>query len=260
MNRYLSLFFFILLWASTVIAGENASGQLSGAWIPPNIGPVSGGVIYAFNASFGPPPRRERFFRAPDGMATTNAEGKFSLELPEGVYYLSTRKKSDGNAPGPPQDGDLYGHIYDEKGELIKYTVKSGKTTDIGILRQASVFKSRDIKITEGMTAITGTVKTFDGLPLADAVVQVYDNQEVKGKPLYVSQKTGKDGKYIVQIGQEGTYFLTIRAGYGSGRPQTGDILGIHGGETAAPVMVKKQRVTKDIDIKAGQFIDKRPE
>jgi hypothetical protein len=260
MSRYLSTFFLLLLWTSTVIASENVSGRITGAWIPHNIGPISGGVIYAFNTNSGPPPRRERFLRAPDALATTNAEGKFSLELAEGTYYLSTRKKSDGNAPGPPQDGDLYGHIYDEKGELIKFTVKRGMTTDIGILRQASVFKSRATNISAGMTAITGMVTAPDGSPLADAVVQVYDNQEIKGKPLYVSQKTGKDGKYIVQVGQEGTYFVTIRAGYGGGRPQDGDLMGIYGGEKAKPVLVKKQSVTKGIDIQAGQFVDNRPE
>jgi hypothetical protein len=266
MSRYSSVFFLILLWTSTVIANENVSGRISGAWIPRKIGPISGGLIYAYNTNSGPPPNRERSRRVPDALAITNDEGKFSLELAEGTYYLSTRKKSDGNAPGPPQDGDLYGLSLDKKGKPIKYTVKRGKTTDIGILRRASVFKSRAKKKSAGMTAMTGMaaisgmLKASDGSPLADAVVQVYANQDAKGKPIYVSHKTGKDGKYIVQVGQEGTYFLTVRAGYGGGRPQTGDVLGIYGGETAQPVTVKKLSVTKGIDIQAGQFVDNRSE
>jgi hypothetical protein len=260
MSRYLSAFFLILLWTSTVVANENVSGRISGAWIPRNIGPISGGLIYAFNTKSGPPPLRERSRRVPDGLARTNDEGKFSLELEEGTYYLSTLKKSDGDAPGPPQDGDLHGLSRDEKGNPIKYTVKRGITTDIGILRKATVYKSPTIKLTKGITAITGILKASDGSPLADAIVQVYANQEIQGKPIYVSQKSGKDGKYIVQVEQEGTYFVAIRARYGGGRPQAGDMLGIYGGETAQPVTVKKQSVTKGIDIQVGQFVDNRPE
>lgn len=259
MNRYLSVFFLILLWASTAVADENVTGRISGAWIPRTIGPISGGLIYAFNTNSGPPPKRKQARRVPDGLVKTDDEGKFSLELPEGTYYLSALKKFD-EAPGPPQDGDLHGLSRDKKGKPIVYTVKRGITTDIGILRHATAFKSPTIKLTKGMTAITGTLKASDGAPLADAVVQVYTNQEIQGKPVYVSQKTGKDGRYIVQIEQEGTYFVAIRAGYGGGRPQAGDMLGIYGGEVAQPVVVKKKHVTKEIDIQVGQFVDKRPE
>jgi hypothetical protein len=95
---------------------------------------------------------------------------------------------------------------------------------------------------------------------LPNAVVQVYANPETQGKPIYVSHKTGKDGKYVVQLDQEGTYFVAIRAGYGGGRPRTGDMRGVYGGETAQPVTVRKQSVTEGIDIRIGQFVDKRPE
>jgi hypothetical protein len=260
MGRYLSAFFLILLWTSTVIANENVPGRISGAWIPRNIGPISGGLIYVFNTNSGPPPLRMGARRVPNAIVETNSEGKFSVELAEGTYYLSTQKKFGVATPGPPQDGDLHGLSRDKKGKPIKYKVKSGITTNIGILRQASVFKSPTIKISPGMTAITGILKTSDGSPMADAVVQVYDNQEIKGRPVYVSQKTGKDGKYVVQIEQEGTYFVALRANYGGGRPQAGDIRGIYGGDAAQPVTVKKLSVTEGIDIQAGQFVDIRPE
>jgi hypothetical protein len=258
MNRYLSAILIMLLWCSTVIASENVTGGIAGAWIPPTIGPISGGIIYAFRTDSGPPPDIDGSRRVPDGIAITKDDGKFSLELEEGTYYLSSWKKVDGPAPGPPQDGDLHALSRDDKGEPVKYTVKRGLTTDNVILRQASVFKSPTINISTGMTAITGTLKTFEGAPMADAIVQVYTNQEVKGKPSYVSYKTGKDGKYIVKIDQEGTYYLTVRAKYSGGRPENGETLGIYGGEAAQPVVVKKQSVIKDIDIQVGQFVDHR--
>jgi hypothetical protein len=268
MSRYVSVFFFILLWTSTVIADENVSGRISGAWIPLKIGPISGGLIYAYNSESGPPPQRDKSHRVPDAIATTSSDGKFTLELAEGTYYLSTRKKFAGATPGPPQDGDLYGLSRNKKGELIKYTVTRGKTTNVGILRRATVFKTREtsvsktpaINVSAGMAAIAGRLTNTDGSPLADAVVQVYDNQESRGMPVYVSLKTGKDGKYIVQIDQEGTYFLTVRTANAGGRPKAGDIFGIYGGEPAQPVEVKQHNVTEGIDIQAGKFDDNRPE
>jgi len=259
MSRYLSAFFLILLWTSAVIADENVTGRISGVWIPRNIGPIADGLIYVFNANYGPPPQKNRFFvRVPDAIQKTNEEGKFSIELAEGTYYLAVQKKVGSDVPGPPQDGDLSGVIRNEKGKPIKYTVEGGKTTDIGILRFATVYKSPTIKISKGMTAITGVIKAIDGSPMANAVVLVYDNPEIRTKPNFISHKTGKDGRYIVQVDQEGTYFVTVRAANTGGRPKTGDIFGVYGGETAQPVTVEKQRVTKGIDIQVGQFVDKR--
>lgn len=265
MNRYLSVFIFILLWASTSFAEEKAPGRISGAWIPRNIGPISGGLVYVYNVDFGPPPNRERSRRVPDALAITDNKGRFSLDLPEGAYYLSTRKKTAGDTPGPPQDGDLYGLSRNKNGTTIKYVVESGKTTDIGILRRATVYKSRSSKntgdksATSGITAITGRITASDGLPIAGAVVQVYASPENQGKPIYVSKRSGKDGKYLVQVDQEGIYYLIVRSGYGAGRPQTGEMHGTYGGEIAQPVTVRKLIETKGIDIQVGQFIDNKP-
>ncbi|MDA8430762.1 MAG: carboxypeptidase-like regulatory domain-containing protein [Geobacteraceae bacterium] len=265
MSRYLTVLCIMLLWTAAAIAGDNVSGHITGAWIPHNIGPISGGVIYAFDANAGRSPQRDRSRRVPDAMAVTDDKGKFTLELAEGSYYLSTRKRYAGNIPGPPQDGDLYGLSRDKTGKPITYTVKRGKTTDIGILRRATVYKSRtrtisaDAAANSDMATIAGTLKAADGSPLAGAVVQLYANPEVTGRPIYVSHKTGKDGKYRVQIDEEGTYFVTARAGYGGGRPRAGDLYGVYGGDTAQPITVKKQGETAGIDIQVGKFIDRRP-
>ncbi len=266
MRRYLSALLLILLCSSTVMADENNTGRISGAWIPHKMAPISGGLIYAFDTNSGPPPQRARTRRVPEALAVTDNKGKFSLELAEGTYYLSTLKKNGEATPGPPQEGDLYGLSRDKKGNLIIYTVKRGKTTHIGILRRATVYRSHDTKTvysdtasSDNVTGISGTLKKFDNTPMADAVVQVYDNQDLMGKPIYVSHKTGKDGKYRVNGIQEGTYFITVRAEYGTGRPKSGDTYGIYGGDSAQPVIVKDQHVSKDIDIQVGVFVDNRP-
>ena len=110
------------------------------------------------------------------------------------------------------------------------------------------------------MTAISGALKGFDGAPIADVVVKVYDNPAFTGKPLYVSERTGVDGKFIIQIDKEGTYFITVRAGYSGGRLLPGDILGVYGMDVPLPVTVKMKRVTEGIDITVGQVLDGEPE
>jgi hypothetical protein len=277
MKSYFAAFFLLFLWASVAIANENNTGQISGAWIPRNSRPISGAHIYAFNTNSGPPPLLyaldsksllERSRRVPDAQSISSNEGKFLLELVEGTYYLLARKNSEGDISGPPKDGELYGLSRGKKGEPVKYVVKRGKVTKIGALRHASVFKSPITKTTTGTipdtenTAITGMLKALDGTPLFNAIVLVYDNQEIKGKPIYVSQPTGKDGKYIVKIDKEGTYFVAVRVEYGGGRLKTGDISGTYGGKMAEPVVVREMVVTKGIDIqvKKSQFDSRRPE
>ncbi len=260
MHRGLILLFLFLFWIPTAFAAGTSTGRISGAWIPPAVGPVSDGIIYFFNTEAGPPPERGRSRRVPDARALTKADGTFSVELPEGSYYLAAWKKVAGEVPGPPQDGDLHALSRDTSGAPVVYTVKSGGTTDIGIFRQGTVYKSPVVKLSAGMTAITGTLTDQNGSPLAGAVVQLYVNPGMRSKPAYVSQKTGKDGIYIVQVDDGGTYFLSVRSGYGGGRLQAGDLYGLYGGETAQPITVKRHEVTKGIDVRVGHFADNRPE
>jgi hypothetical protein len=102
-------------------------------------------------------------------------------------------------------------------------------------------------------------VTGVNGSPLANAVVLVYDRPETNGKPSFISHKTKKDGKYLVQVDQEGNYYVTIRAVEGGGRPKPGDLFGVYGGETPVPVEVRRQHVTSGIDIKVTPFSDIRP-
>jgi hypothetical protein len=259
MSKYILVILSVMLWAVTANADESGTGKVTGAWILPNKTPVEGGLIYAFNADTGPPPLRNESRRVPDSVVVTNEKGEFTLELPEGSYYLSVLKKKDGAAPGPPQDGDLHGLSRDKKGNPVKYSVKKGKTRNIGLLHHSAPFTTPDMKIPEGMTAISGTIKAEDGTPLEGAVVQVYTEQEARGKPAFVSPRTQKDGRYVVKVETAGTYFLTVRRGYGGGRPQSGEVLGVYGGETAQPIVVKAKSVTKGIDLQVGTFVDNRP-
>jgi hypothetical protein len=91
-------------------------------------------------------------------------------------------------------------------------------------------------------------------------MVFAYQDPEMTGRPLFVSFKTGNDGKYILQLSEKGTYYLKSRNFYGGGRPSSGDIFGKYGGETPIAVNVNNKAVTKGIDITVERFVEKRPQ
>lgn len=259
MRAFPYFLFAIMAVTSIASANEGTPGQLVGAWVPSKIGPISGAFIYAFDANAGPPPYRGGARRVANSVATTGDNGKFTMKLPEGSYYLSAWKKS-GDNPGPPNEGELHGLSRNKKGEPIKYRIKGGETTDVGSLHFGSNFKPPAPQTAADLTGIDGTIKTPEGTPISDAVVMVYNDPNMQGKPSYVGRRTGKDGHYLVQVDQEGTYYVSVRNDYGIGRPESGDAVGLYGKGTAEPVTVKKQTLTKGIDICLGQFIDHRPQ
>lgn len=239
-------------------AAGGVTGRLTGAWIPLDSPPVSGGQVYAFRTAAGPP-KRDRALHPPDGVATTNAHGKFTMDLPDGTYYLSVRKQPGKAAPGPPRDGELYGLIYGQDGKLNEYIVKRGETTDAGVLRRATPYKSRPVATPDGVTAISGMIRGSDGSPAADAVVHVYETPDTRGKPRYISRKTGNDGNYVVVLEKEGTYFLIARTEHERGRPGNAGTAGALAGSAAREVTVQKQGA-KGIDISMGKTVNSRPQ
>jgi hypothetical protein len=260
MIRYCSILLILILSAASVVAEEQVSGEISGAWITPKEGPIIEAMVYAFNAASGPPPLPEQYWRVPFDIGFTDVKGNFSMKVAVGTYYLGTLKKAAGNKPGPPEDGDLFFFSRDEKGVPKKYTVSSGNPLDVGVFRESAQFKVPAVKITDGITAITGIVKEPDGAPVAGVMVFAYHEPEMTGRPLFVSFRTGKDGKYLLQLSEKGVYYLKSRNFYGGGRPSSGDIFGKYGGETPIPVNVNNKAVTKGIDITVERFVDKRPQ
>jgi hypothetical protein len=74
------------------------------------------------------------------------------------------------------------------------------------------------------------------------------------GKPLFISEKTGKDGRYILRVHQGGNYFLKIRNSYGGGAMKAGEIMGSYGQEKPMAVEVKTGAVAKGINITGISF------
>lgn len=244
----------LLVFASSA-TGEDGipTGIFSGKWISTKYGIMTGGFIFLFNAATGPPPDPERYWRVPDKVTIVDTSGAFSVELPEGEYYLGPLKRKSTREPGPPEKGDIHFFSREKNGDPKIYQVTAGKTTDVGTIREANPFKPPH-EAPNGITAIEGKVTDADGKPLAGALVFGYFSPDAVGKPLFVSEKADKNGIYRLRVSEGGEYYLKTRTAYGSGMPETGELVGTYGGTPPLPVRLDSGSVLKGIDIQTHQF------
>ncbi|MBC8019325.1 MAG: carboxypeptidase regulatory-like domain-containing protein [Verrucomicrobia bacterium] len=246
---------FVISAVTVCQAADVKQGTISGKWITKSNGPLTDAQVLLFNAAVGPPPARDKYLRVPDVITTIDSDGEFSVPVAAGKYYLVMRKRMGEGIVGPPREGDLQFYSRDKKGAARFFTVKAGGVTNIGTISEATVFQKRQVTYEKGVTAIEGTVTDEEGLPIEGVRVFAYLSAEMKGKPQYASEGTGKDGKYFINLNEKGAYYLKARTHYGGGKPADGEFLGGYG-EPTAPVIIKveKGKVSKDVDIKTKRF------
>lgn len=252
---------FLMLVVAVISFADTGEGSLKGTWKTPSHGPMAGGQVLLFNAATGPPPSSSKYLRLPDAGASIDSEGKFTVRVPAGEYYLIMRKRLDQNVAGPPREGDLQYYARHKDGNAIVYKVAAGQVLDVGTITLAEPFKKKHAVSMDGLTGIAGTVTDEQGLPVAGVRVFAYDSPKMLGKPLYASAETGADGKYFLNVLLSGTYYLKARTHYGGGKPIDGEFMGGYGKPgTAAAVAVETGKVKKDIDIQGTKFIKRKSE
>lgn len=247
----------LTLGASPAFPAEQAvTGTMTGRFTLKNGEPLSDGKVFFFRVGSGPPPSQSSYWRTPDEIAPMDRTGTFTVGLPEGRYYIAATKKQTRDLIGPPVEGD-YVYPYSRK-ELTDdrqiYTVTKGATTDIGTIADAVPFRKRAAASLEGATAIAGTITDPEGRPVSGAIAFAYPTPVVTGKPLYVSERTGSDGTYLLRVGEGGTYYVKIRTTLTGGQPETGEVLGTYGKDGPLPVTAVAGEVTTGIDITGKTF------
>jgi hypothetical protein len=253
-----SLFFIALFMLSLASAQEINKSWVRGKLMIKDGGPMGNGLVYFFNAETGPIPNPDKYWRVPDEITQINDNGEFSMELREGKYYMGAIKRVSGKKEvGPPLIGDYFFISSDEKGTPKLYVVKKGEDINVGTISEATPFKgwSKD-----NITAIEGRVFINDGKPVEGALVFGYVLPTMVGKPDFVSERSDKDGKYILRVPEGGSYYLMARDIYGGGPPVEGSIMGVYGSK-AVPiaVTVKTGESIKGIDIKVIMFPGRGP-
>lgn len=244
----------LVLYSILCFASESSKGVVSGRWITKDMGPMVGAQVLLFNAASGPPPSSNKHLRIPDAGTAVDSAGKFSAEVPAGKYYLVMRKRVKPESAGPPEEGDPQYYARLKNGQPKVFLVKPGKTTHIGTVTAAVPFRKAQ-PATVGFTGLEGTVTDEEGAPVAGVRAFAYDSPKMQGRPLYASDKTGADGRYLLSVTQAGAYYLKVRTHYGGGKPEEGEFIGTYGEESApAFIKINKGESRKGIDIKVIKF------
>lgn len=255
------LIFFGSLFAATILlislanSTDMKTGTMSGQIMPGADIPAKGWVAYFFNAETGPPPDLNKYRRIPDENVPVGDDGRFTIGLVEGVYYIAVVKRLSGRTVGPPDPGDYFICPRDNNGNPKSYVVKAGENIDTGVISGAETFKGLS---QEGVSGIEGIILDSDGKPVNGAVVLAFQTKGEIRKPLFVSNLTGNDGKYFIRVA-EGIYYLKVRAGYGGGSPVEGEIIGDFGENKPDAVTVAKGQGIKGINIKVVKFPGRGP-
>lgn len=177
--------------------------------------------------------------------APTGPGGEFLLELPPGRYYLVARKRAAGGVAGPLRKDDFFGYY-----AANPVSVVPGRAANVVI--PVTLLKLRNTPSYSADSAaaayIEGRIVGRDGKPRPGVYAALYDNPDLLGRPVFMSDATGDDGRYRLAVPAAGTYYLGAREGYG-GSPAPGSLYGRYEGSPEHAVLVREGDRLTGIDI-----------
>jgi len=246
----------LFMTAGAFAAGDQINaeyGVLAGQFMKNGKTPLANGRLFIYNEAFGPA-SADRYVRVPDGITELDEKGNFSLNLPPGTYYLSAVVKANNGAKSPPTEGEPIYFKTDSKGNIQPFIVNAGKETNTGIISSSFPYKRKQDPNDKRMTRIDGIVKDPDGAPVEGAVIYAYATSGILDKPLYIAEKTAKDGRFSLQVSDGGTYFLRIRGDYGGGTPKDEEIVNADSPDALIAVTVKKGETLTGLTLQAKRL------
>jgi len=253
--RVLSIF--LIMSASVVFAEQSPQagiGTLSGKVMIKKNTPMANGIVLLYNSYLGPPPHPYKYWRIPDMIISTEKTGSFSVDLPEGTYYMMIAQKSPDGEIGPPsKDEFLYFHS-DKEGNAAPLIIEAGKKLELGTLATAFFWTADKVEREKGVTSASGIVTDDSGKPVKNVIVFAYLSREATGRPAFVSDRTDKDGKFIIRFFEGGTYFLKVRGVIGGGKPRTGEFTNVTREFKPTMIEVKKDEKLKDVKLQVKMF------
>lgn len=234
-KRNIVLFLFFLCVPLVCQAGvpgfmQERMGTLSGRMVNDAGKPPAGsGVVSFFNTEKGIPPLIANMHRIPDMVGKMEPDGKFTVKLLPGTYYMGMLIITDpGRGPGPPREGETFYFARDDKGNLREFSIGPNEVKDAG---QVIGALPATFPLAKNLVTIEGRLVKDDGTPLEGAVVLVKTDMN-SARPDFVSQRTGKDGKFKLQLPADTPYYLLGRE-RAVGRPVPGTYIGTYGSTSA---------------------------
>jgi hypothetical protein len=220
-----------------------ATGTVTGKVLLKDGSHAAAGIVLFYRKKNTVPfdPQKYRF--EPEEVAFIGTDGSFTAHLYAGAYYLEIVKRASSDISGPPKEGEYHRVLRDKKGKPIEHIIKAGEMIDIGNVTGLIPYKAINVKSIH--TGIAGRILDRNGNPLSDAVVFAYNNSSMTGNALFVTDKTGRDGRYVLGLYKGGTYYLAVE----SFKKDAPDKREIYGGLEPLPVIVETGMVISGIDI-----------
>ena len=205
-------------------------GTLSGQVVNDAGEPLEGGgVVSFFNTEKGIPPLIAKMHRIPDMVGRMASDGKFSIKLLPGSYYMGALVITDpGRGPGPPQEGEKFYFARDDKGSLREFTLAIKEEKDVGKVVGAL---PETFPVAKNVVTIEGRLLLQNDQPYKGGVVLVKTDMN-KPRPDFVSERTGEDGKFKLQLPPDTPYYIMGRE-RAVGRPVPGSYIGTYGSKSA---------------------------
>jgi len=193
-------------------------------------------------------------FKSDDFQATvrTNAKGEFALELPPDRYFLLARLRADkSEGIGPLHKGDLLG--YDPRNPIV---VTQGRSVASAIpMARLRQIKSRAESSAFPPGTIVGRIVDREGRPVPGAYAALYQNPKMIGRPAFMSERVGADGRFSLSVPIPGSYFIGARSGYGT--PAAGAWFGVWGGSADHSLPIKMGEVRAGVEIVVDRLLQK---
>ena len=247
----LSILFGVFVLPAIGCAGESgAVGIFTGRVLLKDGGkPLSGGAVLFYNKNLGPAPNPEQYWRVPDEVSEVDQNGYFSIELKPGEYYITGIKRSDAGKVGPPLEGEAYFVKRSAAGKPELFQVKAGEKKDLGNMAEATPYIRK--YETKGISGIEGSIIDEQGQPVPNVFVFAFVDPEVKRFPLFVSDPSDAQGKFLLRVAGSGDYYLKVRDHHGGGRPAPGSMVGAYKAPQQDVVHVDSGKITRGITIAA---------
>jgi hypothetical protein len=172
--------------------------------------PLAYAYVYLRDGSTEPPV--EKFFSPPSYvLGPTDSNGRITASVPEGNYYIRvTRRNPMGGTVrplGPPENGD---YTWNKASTIA---ISTNTITDLGT-KYAWLFGSAPI-------TISGTVKTYAGVPLAGRIIKATIEPCIQADGYYGTptnscgpekhiafHRTDANGNYTLFLREPGTFYI----------------------------------------------------
>ena len=211
----------------------------------------SGGIVSFFNTKKGIPPLVADMHRIPDMVGRMSPDGRFAAKLLPGSYYMGALITDPGRGPGPPREGEKFYFARDDKGNLREFTIGIKEEKDVG--QVVGALPDTFPPVTNLVT-IEGRLLMEAGHPFKGGIVLVKTDMN-SARPDYVSQRTGEDGRFKLQLPVDTPYYLLGRE-RSVGRPVPGSYVGTYGSSSA----ISQGGALPIGNVRPGQPASGRPE